>query len=971
MHRQFSAPKDHVNREHRPDRIAKFGDYRFDPHHLELRKFHARVRMETKPAQVLALLLSRPGELVTRQELRLALWPDNVHVNFEAGLDKSIHKLRSVLSDESLNPRFIERISGRGYRFIAPVELISPIGNPEELPKPARVEEPRIEEEPQNTGSADPLKATIPVAPAPFLSSSAISPFLPLAGLILVVLALAAGAYYSDLRWKMLMKPARRSAMILGFRNLSADSSESWLSTAFAEWLWTDLSFGGQLRLIPEGEVARARSELGITQAAPLSPDQLSRIRGRFNADLVISGSYAALGPGESGQIRLDLSVQNTADGETLSTDSFVGRRDHLLGVATEAGTRLRGALKLPALSAPGIEGVRAALPVNPDASRLYSEGLAQLRTLNAGKAEELLSAAVLLEPSHGLTHFALAQAWSLLGHGDKARAESKQAFELSTSLPKEQRILIQGQYHEAMQDWNAAVEDYASLFRFHSDEIEYGLKLASSQISASRASSALDTLALLRHLPSPQRDDPRIDLTEADAAEALSDFHRQLQSARDAVEKSQRNGMNLLVAQAQLSEGKALRSLGEIQSALDIWNAAEKTFGAAGDQSGVARTLNSQAFALRILNKGEEAVEHYERAIDISRAIQDSSSLADGLAGLGHFLIYQDQPVRTRKLLQEAVAIYSETANQKEQAFAISLLGDLEMVYNHSSRARELYEQSLLLSRQVSDKSRVAGRLMDLGIIDTNQGNLLQASEKLGESLRIYRELGEKVRISSVLNRSALVEIYQGDLEAARKDLEESISLREEIGDRSGVWQPRIDLARDLLEMGEAGKAESVARQSLAEHSYNSEALSWIVLARALLAEGKLAESKDAYRHALNHPAHFSGGVFEVDLDLHHSKLLAAQGNFPVAERELRKAAVLARNLGWVSEEMKVRLAQGELELLRGESAKGYRILRALQRDAGESGFGLFAAKARVAVASSGSTPLEGKSGGNELGNR
>jgi excisionase family DNA binding protein len=108
---------------HCPARTAKFAEYSFDFLHLELRKDTSRIRLEIKPAQVLALLLARPGELVSRQELQRTLWPDRVHLDFEHGLNKSIHKLRTVLSDKSATPDYIETVSRRGYRFIAPVEF--------------------------------------------------------------------------------------------------------------------------------------------------------------------------------------------------------------------------------------------------------------------------------------------------------------------------------------------------------------------------------------------------------------------------------------------------------------------------------------------------------------------------------------------------------------------------------------------------------------------------------------------------------------------------------------------------------------------------------------------------------------------------------------------------------------------------------------------------------------------------------
>jgi DNA-binding winged helix-turn-helix (wHTH) protein/tetratricopeptide (TPR) repeat protein len=953
----------------RANHSAKFGDYWFDPVHLELRKSQTRLRLETKPAQVLALLLARRGELVTRQELRLALWPDDVHLDFEHGLNKSIHKLRAVLSDDAAKPRFIETISRRGYRFVAAVERVSTAGAPEELRKPAMVEERFNEVASPPTGSAESINAPIPRAWFRHLSRrlavSVVACFF-FAGMLV-----AAALSFSDSHWNpLLRKPARRSVIILGFRNLSGESQEAWLSTALAEWLSTDLSSGGQLRLIPECEVVRARSELGITPGVALSSDQLAGIRGDFHADLVVWGSYAVEGPKESGQIRLDLSIQNTADNETLNTAGLVAPRERLFEVATEAGARLRSTLKLPALTASGMAGVKASLPANPEAAKRYSEGLEQLRTFNAGKAQELLGEAVQLEPLHGLSHFALAQAWTRLGYGEKAKSESQEALKLSSSLQQEQRLLIQGQYHEAMQDWNSAVEDYASLFRFHPDEFEYGLQLARAQISASRTAAAFETWASLRQLPPPLRDDPRLDLIEADAAEAVSDFRRQLKAAALAVENGKRQRMSMLVAQAQLSQGEALRSLGEMPEALELFNLAENTFRSVGDHGGVARALNRQAFVFWKTNHGEEAIEHYEKAIEITRNLHDQMNLAGALAGLGNILIYLDQPVRTQKILLESVAIYSETGNQKEQAYAISLLGDFELLYNHLPRAKELYAQSLILSRQVNDKSRIAGRLMDLGIVDTWQGNLREAAEKLNESLQMYRGLGEKIRISLVLDRSARVKILQGNFAEARRELQESITLREEAGDRSTVWQPRKDLALDLLEMGQAAEAESTGRQSLNEHSYGSEALSWIFLARALLAEGKTAESNAAYQQALNYPAHNLGSDFEVDLEVHHSKLLASEGSFAAAKKELLKADAVARKLGWVPEEMKVRLAKGELALQAGERAQGYKMLDALQHDAKELGFGLFAAKAEAAVALSGSAQIVPADGRTALGN-
>jgi TolB-like protein/Tfp pilus assembly protein PilF len=99
-----------------------FGDYEVDTRSGELRRQGSKVKLQEQPFQVLVLLLERPGEVVTREELTKRLWPDHTFVDFERGLNKAINRLRDALRDHAEKPRFIETLPHRGYRFIAPVE---------------------------------------------------------------------------------------------------------------------------------------------------------------------------------------------------------------------------------------------------------------------------------------------------------------------------------------------------------------------------------------------------------------------------------------------------------------------------------------------------------------------------------------------------------------------------------------------------------------------------------------------------------------------------------------------------------------------------------------------------------------------------------------------------------------------------------------------------------------------------------
>jgi len=106
--------------------VYRFATYEADPLTGELRKAGVRLRLPDQPFRVLIMLLERPGELVTREEIRRKLWPADTFVDFDHGLNTVINRLRETLGDSASNPRFIETLARRGYRFLAPVETAAP-----------------------------------------------------------------------------------------------------------------------------------------------------------------------------------------------------------------------------------------------------------------------------------------------------------------------------------------------------------------------------------------------------------------------------------------------------------------------------------------------------------------------------------------------------------------------------------------------------------------------------------------------------------------------------------------------------------------------------------------------------------------------------------------------------------------------------------------------------------------------------
>ena len=107
--------------------VIRFGIFEVELRAGRLRRNGLKVRLQEQPFQVLAMLLERPGEVVTREDLRARLWPADTFVDFDHGLNAAVKRLRDALGDSAENPRFVETLARRGYRFLAPMEFRSAV----------------------------------------------------------------------------------------------------------------------------------------------------------------------------------------------------------------------------------------------------------------------------------------------------------------------------------------------------------------------------------------------------------------------------------------------------------------------------------------------------------------------------------------------------------------------------------------------------------------------------------------------------------------------------------------------------------------------------------------------------------------------------------------------------------------------------------------------------------------------------
>src|SRR5580700_976790 len=333
---------------------------------------------------------------------------------------------------------------------------------------------------------------------------------------VFLVVVLGLGGYFvaRKSRFEGNAARSRRSVAVLGFKNLGSDKNQNWLSTALSEMLTTELAAGDKLRTVPGENVARAKADLALPDAESLAAETLSRVRSILGTNLVVLGSYLDL----DGQIRVDVRVQDAAAGETVAKFSQVGTEAQLFDLVRHLGETLRNECGAGEVTPEQATSIRASQPVNTEAAKLYAQGLARLRSFDTMQARDLLTQAVGKDPAYAMAHEALAEVWSQLGYDDKAKDESRRAFELSAGLSRQDALGSEARFREETREWTKAVDIYHSLWTVFPDDPEYGLRLASAQVSAGRGLDALLTISTLRKTAAPMRDDPRIDLAESSA---------------------------------------------------------------------------------------------------------------------------------------------------------------------------------------------------------------------------------------------------------------------------------------------------------------------------------------------------------------------------------------------------------------------------------------------------------------------
>ena len=748
---------------------------------------------------------------------------------------------------------------------------------------------------------------------------------------------------------------ARRSVAVLGFKNLSGRAAEAWLSTAFAEMLTTELAAGEQVRTIPGEDVAQMKINLSLPDADSYGKETLRRIRTSLGTDDVVLGSYVPLG---SGQIRLDLRLQDTRAGETLVAVSEKGSEASIDDLIGRAGAALRERLGVGLLSASAAAAVRASLPSNREAARLYAEGLAKLRVFDALAARVLLEKAVAADSNNALAHSALAAAWLALptrgsDYDSMARHEATRAFALSRHLSREGRLWVEGRYRETTREWSRAAEIYNTLWGFFPDNLEYGLRLADVQTRGGKGRDALAIVEALRKLPPPQRDDPRIDIAEARAAYALGDNRRALAATKGATAKGEMQEAKLLVAVARNEQGRALSSLGEPRNARAAYEDAQRIYAAAGDSDHAARTSNNIAILLYDQGDFTGALAMYEQALAVFREMNNKFAIAAVLNNIGNARKRQGDLEGATPAYREALAIRREMRDKRGTAESLLNLATILHRQGDLVGARQNYQECLSIAREIGDQSQISFGLLDLAGVLVEQGDLVGAKHALDEALAMRRQMGDKTGIAYTLEDLGEVAALQGDLVTARKSVEQALAIRKDLGEKGNVAHSGLELASLAIEEGHPAEAEVPAHQAVEEfaneHAADAEAEAWTVLARSFRERDQSARAEEAVSRAVALTGTTEDSTVRWLVSIESARVLASRGRPADAKASLAAILAATRKLGFVSYQLEATLGLGEVEMKSGDSLAGRARLAALEKDATARGFLLIARQAHT----------------------
>jgi TolB-like protein/DNA-binding winged helix-turn-helix (wHTH) protein/Flp pilus assembly protein TadD len=488
------------------DKRLRFGVFEADTRSGELTKRGRHVRLQEQPFQLLAMLLERPGELLTREELSSKLWPNTI-VDFDHGLNKAVAKIREALGDSAENPRFIETVARRGYRFIADVTVTGQ-RQPQIIPQVSL----------PGSGTSLPGLAGADTSPKPTGTWRLLG-----LGLGLLLVAVLSWSLYP----RSPSAPAIRSLAVLPLENLSGDPSQNYFAQGMTDELITRMAQISALRVISRTSVMAYR---GVQKSLP-------EIARELNVEAVVAGSVLLSGE----RVRITAQLVQVPNDAPMWAQSYEGDLQDTLAlqgkVARDIAEQIRVTLDIQERSA-----LVKSKTVNREAYEAYLKGryFWSKRTGDGlKKAIEYFNHAIEIDPAYARAYSGLADSYALAGDWEYGVLSPREAFPLAKAAAAKALALDHslGDAHTSLAfaldlydwDWEGAQAEYEAAIKLNPGYATAHHWYAWHLIVTGRRSEGISELRKAESL------DPLSLIISADIADALCIIHLYDQSVQQS----------------------------------------------------------------------------------------------------------------------------------------------------------------------------------------------------------------------------------------------------------------------------------------------------------------------------------------------------------------------------------------------------------------------------------------------------
>lgn len=514
-------------------------------------------------------------------------------------------------------------------------------------------------------------------------------------------------------------------------------------------------------------------------------------------------------------------------------------------------------ARRIARLVDPEIETARAAgggntplLPERAEAVRPFLNGVESLHDHRFSQAIEFLDESLEADPTAPMTHFALAEALHALGYEAEAALSAQRAFELSVDLPRRERLRIEAKYRLLSGERAVAIDIYRSLCLFDPESVRDGLDLVDALCRVNRGGDAQAAARLLRtHALHP---DLRIDLAEARAAEAATDFEASRRLAEGVRIEATQSGARSILADALLILARASSALGDLEAADTGARDAEALYRDLGNEAGRVSALHLSGMISRRRGELRLARARFQQSMELARDIGQVGGVGRALAGIGDVLVMMSDLDGAEPHLTEAVRLHREASNRADLARALRSLANLKRHQSSFADAANLFEESVELAMRDGQIEMAARSLCALSLAAMDAGDLERAKRTADTLLGLDANSIPAELRPIVHNTVAGIRGKAGDIPAAAREYEAALAARDRLAPNPDRSFDLAGLAWARLQLCELDSAWSAASEGVAilvgRDRPRDEAMLRIYLAEISAAKGDLERAIEEF---------------------------------------------------------------------------------------------------------------------------